>query len=74
MSIRKNDNDVYIELKDRPFIKLKSSPSSEGSGTSISNGTVVKIVQPTTIDNNHVLVSVNGQTGWHEMCLMVFQS
>jgi len=64
MSILKNE-DVYIELPiGREFIKLKqTSLDSNGVGTPIPNGTVVNIVQP-SIDNNHVLVSVNGQTGY----------
>jgi len=62
--IQKNEGDVYIELKDRPKIQLKPTPTSKGGGTPISNGTVVNIVQPTTIENDHVLVSVEGQSGY----------
>ena len=59
-----NVDDVYIELNDRPKIQLKPTPTSMGGGTPISNGTVVTIVQPTTIDNGHVLVSVSEQRGY----------
>ena len=58
------DGDVYIELNNRPKIQLKSTPTTMGDGTPISNGTVVTIVQPTTIDNGHVLVSVSEQRGY----------
>jgi hypothetical protein len=65
MSILKKEGDVYIELPiGRKYIKLKqTSLDSNGDGTPIPNGTVVNIVQP-SIDNNHVLVSVNGQSGY----------
>ena len=58
------EGDVYIELNNRPKIQLKSTPTTMGDGTPISNGTVVTIVQPTTIDNGHVLVSVSEQRGY----------
>jgi hypothetical protein len=60
------EGDVYINLDDgRKNIKLKeSSSSSDGFGTAIPNGTVVTIVQPTTIESGHVLVSVDEQRGY----------
>ncbi len=71
--IPKKVGDVYIELKDRKYIQLKPSPSSEGGGTPIPNGTVVTVlpVPPginATILNpsgkSHVLVIVDKQIGY----------
>jgi hypothetical protein len=59
-----NVGDVYIKLNDRPKIQLKPTPTSKGGGTPISNGTVVNIVDPPTIDNGNILVTVDGQTGY----------